>query len=951
MWSRGRSSIKHIISVLFLLFCFLLPTLNAEPINYEWTTKASGKSGEWQKDINSSHSVFRDISGNVYFTSVFYDTVDFNPGEEKDLHTTNRLQGSVFLTKYNSFGEYQWTRSFGGQDLQEWTPLPTISGDSMGGVYVAGVFDGTAIFSDGSVEDSKTSNGDIDIFLTKFDSTGDLLWTRTFGGPDGDAIYGMRLSVDSSGNVILAGTFEGSVDLDPGVATVEKTSVGYQDVFLSKFDSNGNFLWSSQRGSAFQDQVFAIATDEEDSIYVIRKELGHLLTKFNSAGVELWQMTYSVIPINMLVSDFNGNLYVSGRFSGAYDFDPGPGQDIKTIQGNGIFVSKISALGNYQWTIISQGPGYYNRPSSIAANTVGVFLTGEFSDIIDCDPGPGVANLSSSVQSDTFLAHYDSNGQYQWAHKLSTQVDYHNGGFHVLTNPLGGVSWIGSFARHIDFDFGVNTHTKRSLGNTDLFHASYDASGNFESLWTIPGSGEMWGSGTAADNNGIIYVVGGFEGTVDFDPGPNEANLTSVELSFTAYLSRYSSAGNFISVTPLWHTSASKGGNKVADGGGITTLCCGLLAVDESGNTYIGGVFSGTVDFNPAMAEDIHTSAGDYDIFVAKFASDGSYQWTVSIGGSGYDGLESMTIERNEKLVLQGVYSDTVDFDPGAGVDKRTASEQGDMFTTALSLSGSYLSTRSSSYISEDITINVVRLSNSAYYEGGSFNGTVECDPPLSTDTELCEDDYGVAISKFDYEGQSPLWVRKIGNQGAGAYLSDMVVDSDESVYAILGFVGTIDLDPGVGTSWMESDYWGYSLIKLDREGNFKWANFLGTHSDYRASISIDNTGNLFLVSNGAEDISDQFINGTPDAMLGSDQWEYVLSVQKISREGDWLWNWSGAYPGASPSDNYGYFQWSVLDVKRGIFLLTGGFEEPIDFDSSANTNLLINSGADAFIT
>ena len=109
-----------------------------------------------------------------------------------------------------------------------------------------GSFQGTADFDPGAGTFNLTSAGDYDIFISKLDSSGNFVWAKSLGGTGYDVSYGIAL--DSGGNVYTTGSFSGTVDFDPGAGTFNLTSAGTGDIFVSKLDSNGNFVWARSLG-------------------------------------------------------------------------------------------------------------------------------------------------------------------------------------------------------------------------------------------------------------------------------------------------------------------------------------------------------------------------------------------------------------------------------------------------------------------------------------------------------------------------------------------------------------------------------------------------------------------------------------------------------------------------------------------------------------------------------
>ena len=121
--------------------------------------------------------------------------------------------------------------------------------DSLDNVYITGFFSRMADFDPGPGTHNLMSNGYQDIFVSKLDSSGNFMWATQFGG-DYSRGFGFDIAVDGLGNVYTVGGFRGTVDFDPGSGTYNLTSVGDSDIFVSKLDSEGDFIWASQMGGS-----------------------------------------------------------------------------------------------------------------------------------------------------------------------------------------------------------------------------------------------------------------------------------------------------------------------------------------------------------------------------------------------------------------------------------------------------------------------------------------------------------------------------------------------------------------------------------------------------------------------------------------------------------------------------------------------------------------------------
>jgi len=461
-----------------------------------------------------------------------------------------------------------WARTWGGSSGYDYGY--GVATDGSGNVYVTGYFWGTVDFDPGTGVDNHTSNGGYDVFLSKFDSSGNYLWAKTWGGGSGyDCGYGV--ATDGSGNVYATGYFIGTVDFDPGTGVDDHTSNGGYDVFLSKFDSSGNYLWARTWGGSDHDYGYGVATDG------------------------------------------SGNVYATGYFYGTVDFDPGTGVDKHTSSDGSldVFLSKFDSSGGFLWARTWDGAPYSDSGQGVTTDASGnIYVTGLFEGTTDFDPGLGVDNHTSNGYYDAYLSKFDSTGAFLWARTWGGGSGY-DGGSSVATDASGNAYVTGSFIGTVDFDpgTGVDNHTSNGW-SYDAFLSKFDSSGGF--VWAKTWGGGPYsdgGQGVTTDASGNAYVTGFFYGTVNFDPGTGVDDHTSNGV-YDVFLSKFDSSGNY-----LW---AKTWGGTYDDRGYS-------VATDGSGNAFVTGYFSETVDFDPGTDVDEHTSNGYYDVFLSKFLPDGSW--------------------------------------------------------------------------------------------------------------------------------------------------------------------------------------------------------------------------------------------------------------------------------------------------------------------------------------
>ncbi len=311
--------------------------------------------------------------------------------------------------------------------------------------------------------------------------TGDFEWAKGMGGAGQDV--GNAITVDAAGNVYTTGYFYDTADFDPGAGVFNLTSAGLQDIFVSKLDSSGNFVWAKRMGGTSYEVGNAIAVD---------------------AG---------------------GGIYTTGYFNGTADFDPGTGVFNLTTAGlQDIFVSKLDSSGNFVWAKRMGGTASAVG-NDIAVDAGSVYTTGYFGGTVDFDPGAGVFNLTSAGSQDIFVSKLDSAGDFVWAKRMGgTSFEAGNA---IAVDAGGGIYTTGCFYDTADFDPGDGVFNLTSAGSQDIFVSKLDSSGNFVWAKRMGGTDHGYGQAIAVDSAGGIYTTGFFIGTADFDPGLGVFNLTS----------------------------------------------------------------------------------------------------------------------------------------------------------------------------------------------------------------------------------------------------------------------------------------------------------------------------------------------------------------------------------------------------------------------------------------
>ena len=304
-----------------------------------------------------------DSSGNAFVTGKFFGTVDFDPGKGTSNLISVGSNSDIFILKLDPSGNYLWAKSFGDVNADEGR---SIAVDRNGYVYTTGQFRGTIDFDPGDETVNMIAGSD-DVFISKLDSLGKFVWAKSMGGSEGD--YSNSIQVDIDGSVYTAGQFSGTADFDPGELTASLLSKGLYDIFVSKLDSSGKYVWAKSMGGEGEDAAYSLTLDSE------------------------------------------GNVYTTGGFTGTADFDPGlTSSDLSTDGLNDIFISKLKSSGEYVWAKRIGGTTDDVGRSITTDSSGGVYTSGSFSGTADLNPGVGISNFTSNGDLDIFISKLDSSG-------------------------------------------------------------------------------------------------------------------------------------------------------------------------------------------------------------------------------------------------------------------------------------------------------------------------------------------------------------------------------------------------------------------------------------------------------------------------------------------------------------------------------------------------------------
>ncbi len=271
---------------------------------------------------DAGNAVAEDATGNIYVTGYFQQTVNFNPSGTNDA-TAISGTSNVFVAKYSPSGAFDWVEDLGGSgynsgNISNGLGIAVYQANSTSAVsvYVTGLFTGSD-FDVGNISGNPTilnAQGSQDIFIAKFDGSGNLGWAEDIGGNGSDRAT--SISVSPSGSTIyVAGDFSGSANFNPGGSngTLASSGTSVLEAFVAAYSvtsSSPSFQWADGFGGASSDEATGV------------------------------------------VASSDGSVYATGWFTGTANFNPnssGTADNVASNGGQDAFIEKLNSGGTFQW--------------------------------------------------------------------------------------------------------------------------------------------------------------------------------------------------------------------------------------------------------------------------------------------------------------------------------------------------------------------------------------------------------------------------------------------------------------------------------------------------------------------------------------------------------------------------------------------------------------------------
>lgn len=440
------------------------------------------------------------------------------------------------ITGRNGFTQktplFEWAVSGGGltDDIGK-----DIEVDTDGNIYVTGFFQSHAQFN----EIRLFSFGGNDAFLAKYNPDGNIIWSLQTGGKYDD--FGVALTVDTEDNIYVTGRFTDTIQFGGTSPEGIQATLGTndeQEIFIAKYDPDGNLLWSEKAGGLKGDAPCSITSDPDNNIYITgyfqdtarfgntslisSGGLDVFIAKYDKDGILVWAKSAGGAGNDIgyaIAIDDSQNIYFTGNFTETIYF--GEQQAAITAYGSvDLFIVKFSTGGTILWVrqaggtkVDDAGETYGTYCTGLSLTTFGntesgggIYVTGRLS-------GTVIFEDTSLVSKGAFIAKYQSNGDLSYVNN--------SGGYqgnHITSDDEANIYITGFFTDTTVFGDSESSGKQVSLiakGEADIFIAKFDK--NFNLNWVLPAGGSAdyegiystdAGESIVLDSNNNIYFTG-----------------------------------------------------------------------------------------------------------------------------------------------------------------------------------------------------------------------------------------------------------------------------------------------------------------------------------------------------------------------------------------------------------------------------------------------------------
>lgn len=335
-----------IFRLLFAFCAFVFMQQHSFAQSYTWGASFGPSGGE------NITGVATDAAGNVYVTGFYVGYMTIGATTLSPFGTST---SDIYIAKYTSAGVISWLKGVGGTESDYATDIAV---DASGNVTVVGSFQSTVDFNPSTTAVanlSSPSQYDADGFVLRLNNAGNFVWAKAFSGQNYDQANNVGL--DASGNVYVGGVFSSVLDANPGVGVNSLTSAGFEDAFLVKLNSLGNYMWSLSVGTANSDLISDVSVDGSGNVAATGSSGTYqFVMKANAAGVVQWNKNLegkNFYSLDDVAFDPWGNIFIGGSYSDSLDIDLGAGvnyfHETDIYHGTNMYIIKLNGSGNTLW--------------------------------------------------------------------------------------------------------------------------------------------------------------------------------------------------------------------------------------------------------------------------------------------------------------------------------------------------------------------------------------------------------------------------------------------------------------------------------------------------------------------------------------------------------------------------------------------------------------------------
>ena len=448
-------------------------------------------------------------------------------------------------------------------------------------------------------------------------------WVNQFGGEGQE--YGSTMTVDDSGFVYIAASFEEAIDVDPTPNIDFLNPQGTKDFFLTKMDPKGKVIWTKH---------------------------------FKGYG-------YSYC--NGIAIDTIGNIYMTGSYTDSIDIDPGPERHIiKAMVNRNLYLAKLSSSGNLIWVRNIQSSNYTNVSGIELTRTNHLYIAGTIRALTAFNPLSSDYDISPIGMTDVYIAKYDTAGKIIWAKRISGSGHDQCDNFTVGYDE--SIYITGHFREQINLSTSTDPLILNAGIDTDvIFYAKYDSSGTLKWGNMFESTDRCISHDIEIDSIGNVFLAGTFEDSLYYTIEGEKHGVESHRHGYEDFfLTKIDSTGSL-----CW---LNQYGGEYNDE--YITIVLG-----KENTVYVLGFFYDFVEVNSGEEGIVDFSPDNgFNVFIAECDTDGNHIWAKLIARSPDIYINDGIVDQLGNLYILGCFYNTTDFSLGTKPSVLEPRDQADIF-------------------------------------------------------------------------------------------------------------------------------------------------------------------------------------------------------------------------------------------------------------------------------